>query len=53
MSSKSSYRAFSQWSVIILRYFLFKVIESREMMDESKTPDTIDGAVRVAHLVKK
>ncbi|CAH3159397.1 unnamed protein product [Pocillopora meandrina] len=26
------------------------VIESREMMDESKTPDTIDGAVRVAHL---
>ncbi|XP_022801236.1 kinesin-like protein KIN-7I [Stylophora pistillata] len=26
------------------------VIESREMMDESKAPDTIDGAVRVAHL---
>jgi len=26
------------------------VIESREMMDESKDPDTIDGAVRVAHL---
>ena len=52
MSSKSNYRAFSQWSVI-LRYFLFKVIESREMMDESKTPDTIDGAVRVAHLVNK
>ena len=28
-----------------------QVIESREMMDESKDPDTIDGAVRVAHLV--
>ena len=30
----------------------FQVIESREMMDESKDRDTIDGAVRVAHLVK-
>ncbi|XP_067024413.1 uncharacterized protein [Acropora muricata] len=26
------------------------VIESREMMSESREPDTIDGAVRVAHL---
>ena len=31
--------------------FASKVIESREMMDESKDPDTVDGAVRVAHLV--
>lgn len=32
--------------------FFFQVIESREMMDESKDRDAIDGAVRVAHLVK-
>ena len=31
----------------------FQVIESREMMDDSKDRDTIDGAVRVAHLVKR
>lgn len=33
-------------------FFFFQVIESREMMDESKDRDAIDGAVRVAHLVK-
>ena len=32
-------------------FFIYKIIESREMKDESKDPDTIDGAVRVAQLV--
>ena len=32
-------------------FLTHKIIESREMKDESKDPDTIDGAVRVAQLV--
>ena len=34
-------------------FFIYKIIESREMKDESKDPDTIDGAVRVAQLVNR
>lgn len=34
-------------------FLTYKIIESREMKDESKDPDTIDGAVRVAQLVNR
>lgn len=34
-------------------FLTYKIIESREMKNESKDPDTIDGAVRVAQLVNR
>ena len=38
---------------MFLFFLTYKIIESREMKDESKDPDTIDGAVRVAQLVNR
>lgn len=38
---------------MFLFFLTCKIIESREMKDESKDPDTIDGAVRVAQLVNR
>lgn len=40
-------------SSMFLFFLTYKIIESREMKDESKDPDTIDGAVRVAQLVNR
>ena len=37
----------------VLLFSISKVVESQEMMHESKDPDTIDGAVRVAQLVNR
>ena len=41
------------WSRLCFFFLMYKIIESREMKDESKDPDTIDGAVRVAQLVNR
>lgn len=41
------------WSRLFFFFLIYKIIESREMKDESKDPDTIDGAVRVAQLVNR